>query len=720
MKSITWIGGRVRSLVGEREAAGALLDIVLWFDATRDVILIAEIVFPKAPDSVIAEQLASALERNARHLPDRIRVSDQAAADAIRATLPPLIPIEVGPTPELDMLAQVFLHHAKRDGRGESYFGAGDITKAEIAALFREAAALYPLAPWRRFPDSDVLQMDVPALGVDGACLSILGALKQEYGILIFDSFDDYDEFGSLSAHVLGMGKAPVMLGGSFVSLNFERGADIPDSMRREITAHRWPVAGPRAYPVVMPMTRSGDARTPTARDIRVACAAAAGLAELARRHRRPAPGTLSGQEVVTLTVSMPEPVEVTMRVPHSVIRAEEESAEHPISDAARARAMRQAAEQIDRFLAAPRSAAMPPDWREVARFVCECLHDTKLGYIDGRWNVFSARQIEWFMLEHYPRKVDADPRIVQRAPEILDRYFEWMGAEGIEPAETVVRIRERVERVREAFLEAAADPSRFGPAKSLVAAMQAVGVDPTDSRAVAAFIQRYNQSLGAPKRPAERGRPRREKRAKAAKAGKAAKAAKAAKVYQLKVSLANIRPAIWRRLLLRDDATLLELHRALQVVMGWQGYHLHRFETPAGVFGKLDREVPEFQDERKARLRDVLPKPGSTITYEYDFGDGWEHRVRLENILPADPGLTHARLVAGARAAPPDDCGGISGYEHLLEVLADPAHLEHEELREWVGGSYDPEAFDLNSLNRALKRVGVTRRRSREPVVGR
>ncbi len=177
-----------------------------------------------------------------------------------------------------------------------------------------------------------------------------------------------------------------------------------------------------------------------------------------------------------------------------------------------------------------------------------------------------------------------------------------------------------------------------------------------------------------------------------------------APRAYRLKVTLQDVRPPIWRRFTVRDDLTLLKLHQLLQIIMGWTDSHLHQF-----IAGSTYLSRPEFElssprkDESRVRLRDVLKKPSDRLVYEYDFGDGWEHAIVLEQALPHEPRARYPVILDGKRSCPPDDCGGPSGYAHMLEVLAKPTHPEHEELREWVGEGFDAERFDIRAMNRAF-----------------
>ncbi len=178
--------------------------------------------------------------------------------------------------------------------------------------------------------------------------------------------------------------------------------------------------------------------------------------------------------------------------------------------------------------------------------------------------------------------------------------------------------------------------------------------------------------------------------------------------VYQIKITLKHIRPPIWRRIQVPTDTKLGKLHRILQAAMGWHDAHLHVFRVRRTTYGVPDPDAPvdmEMESERNARL-DRIAAEGDTVIYEYDFGDGWEHELKIERVLPAEKGQRYPLCLAGRRACPPEDCGGPPGYEHLLEVLRDPKHEEYEEMREWIGGGFDPEAFDLDEANRMLKSV--------------
>ncbi|MBN1632256.1 MAG: plasmid pRiA4b ORF-3 family protein [Thermoleophilia bacterium] len=179
--------------------------------------------------------------------------------------------------------------------------------------------------------------------------------------------------------------------------------------------------------------------------------------------------------------------------------------------------------------------------------------------------------------------------------------------------------------------------------------------------------------------------------------------------IYQIKVTLLDTSPPIWRRLLVPAGMTLEQLHDVLQVAMGWQDCHMHEFHIGQKRFGQPDPDddlmgLPAAGDERTVRMFSVLGKVGAKAVYTYDFGDGWEHGIAVEKVLPPDPALAYPLCTAGKLHGPPEDCGGIPGYYNLLEALHDPDHEEHEELLEWIGEGFDPEAFSVDEVNRRLR----------------
>jgi hypothetical protein len=182
------------------------------------------------------------------------------------------------------------------------------------------------------------------------------------------------------------------------------------------------------------------------------------------------------------------------------------------------------------------------------------------------------------------------------------------------------------------------------------------------------------------------------------------------ANVYQFKITLLGIKPTIWRRFQVQD-CTLEKLHEHIQTAMGWTNSHLHRFDIEGQPYGDpelLDDsfEDLEYVDSTRTLLSKILPKTGQRLTfkYEYDFGDGWGHEVLFEGRPSLDPKAHYPVCLEGERACPPEDCGGIRGYENFLEAIGNPKHEEHTNMLEWIGGSFDPEEFDAAAATRSMK----------------
>lgn len=179
------------------------------------------------------------------------------------------------------------------------------------------------------------------------------------------------------------------------------------------------------------------------------------------------------------------------------------------------------------------------------------------------------------------------------------------------------------------------------------------------------------------------------------------------APVWQLKITLKDSSPPIWRRILVADDTSLSKLHLILQIAMGWTDSHLHQFTIHGRDYGVPDREFEgRTEDERKVRLLQVIDGEKDRFLYEYDFGDSWTHQILVEKMAPREEGKRYPVCVAGKMACPPEDCGGVWGYQNFLKAISDPKHPEHEDMIEWIGGGFDPKAFDLDGVNQQLGRL--------------
>jgi hypothetical protein len=180
--------------------------------------------------------------------------------------------------------------------------------------------------------------------------------------------------------------------------------------------------------------------------------------------------------------------------------------------------------------------------------------------------------------------------------------------------------------------------------------------------------------------------------------------------IYQFKVTLMGSRPPIWRRLQVSAKTDLESLHVILQIAFGWTDSHLHQFLIDGQSYSLpefgLDEFGDEIQNERRVKLGSLGLEAKKKFGDEYDFGDSWEHQVVVEKVIEKEPGVAYPKCVGGKRSGPPEDCGGVWGYERLQEVIKDPADEEHESMMEWLGGSFDPEAFNEKEINEELKTI--------------
>ncbi len=185
--------------------------------------------------------------------------------------------------------------------------------------------------------------------------------------------------------------------------------------------------------------------------------------------------------------------------------------------------------------------------------------------------------------------------------------------------------------------------------------------------------------------------------------------------IVQIKIKLLGVmKPPVWRRVQLRADTRLEQLHEILQAALGWENYHLHAFSFGEEEFGPRDPDLAlDFADERKVTLGE-LTDIGARFRYTYDFGDDWEHEILVEDLLDPAPDTHYPILVAAKGACPPEDCGGKWGYADLRAILADPSDEQHQEMLEWLGlensSEFDPNAVPSDTIDYELALTGASR----------
>jgi len=177
--------------------------------------------------------------------------------------------------------------------------------------------------------------------------------------------------------------------------------------------------------------------------------------------------------------------------------------------------------------------------------------------------------------------------------------------------------------------------------------------------------------------------------------------------VHELRVTLLDVSPPIWRLIRVPSALPLSTVHAVVQIAFGWEDRHLHEWRAGDVTYGLSDEDSwgEDLADESTAILGEVAPLD-SILRYDYDFGDGWEHVVEVMAVKPYDANVPPVAVLAGARAAPPEDSGGPPGYEHLVDALRDPDDVEHEEMVELFGDAWDPEHFDADQVNRQLEHL--------------
>lgn len=183
--------------------------------------------------------------------------------------------------------------------------------------------------------------------------------------------------------------------------------------------------------------------------------------------------------------------------------------------------------------------------------------------------------------------------------------------------------------------------------------------------------------------------------------------------LFQLKISLQDSHPEIWRRVLVPKNISFYKLHFILQATMGWDNYHLYEFRFKnmfIGESGEVEHMIfdgPQTFYARNVYLNDVL-KVRNVFKYLYDFSEAWMHHIKIEKEVSKDPNLKYPLCLEGVMACPPDDCGGIIGYYYMLQALKDPNHNEYDYIKRWLGSNFDPNTFDLDIVNAKLRRLKI------------
>jgi len=184
--------------------------------------------------------------------------------------------------------------------------------------------------------------------------------------------------------------------------------------------------------------------------------------------------------------------------------------------------------------------------------------------------------------------------------------------------------------------------------------------------------------------------------------------------IIRLEARIVGTEPAITRSLELPSDLNFAQLHEVLQAAFGWTDSHLHQFHVGGLTIGAPEVLEDTAYGPRVFEATDIQLKDLTfpyevdatlTLTYQYDFGDNWQHKLVLRRAEIEDE-VKYPRCIAGDQAGPPEDVGGYSGYADFLEAWLDSKHEEHKAVRRWAGKKFDPERFDLVATNKAIAKA--------------
>lgn len=194
-------------------------------------------------------------------------------------------------------------------------------------------------------------------------------------------------------------------------------------------------------------------------------------------------------------------------------------------------------------------------------------------------------------------------------------------------------------------------------------------------------------------------------------------------RIVQIKITLLDVEPPVWRRVQIPEDFPLHRLHDVIQAVMLWQDCHLHQFEVGDRIYGPPELgDDPVLGDrifsERNTRLSTLIGRDIRQFLYTYDFGDQWDHAIEIEDILEPKPGIEYPILVDGRGRCPPDDSGGPAGFAEFLEAMTNEEHPDHEHILDWYGEPFDPEDMEPEKVEAMLSRIrGMRRQGARKGV---
>jgi SEC-C motif-containing protein len=485
-----WVLGRRRAPAVVERPEPHQPDVLLLVDAASGFVLGSEAVEPDTPNDFVADWAEEQLEPGVN-----LRVEDEALAAALRRRLGPEHAVRVGPIPELKAPLTALTRFMNRhDRRREEAPRWTDEASPEAHIAFHEAAPRFERsAPWQVAGDGQILRLDVPALGCEGACVSILGAAGEEFGFVLFRSLDDYEAFVRLADDALSGGRGKRGPGVPLLSVNYDHPEDVTggEALARRARSFGWKPGPSGRLAYILKVDAQGATPPITTHDYQVATACMEGVRAFLEENRGIFREPPKKRRTTRTSVAMPAgEVEVRVTAPPPDL-AWEWGEEEPSEGLRRADAVvvREAFREARREAGASQDEA-----DEACMVVYEALrYKAKLGEPVERW---TADDVETYLLDYYPGHGGAVDEEVELVPLHLDAFLEWLSASGRGEPEPLGKARARLARCRDAFLRDARDPRLFGVAKTVVRAMQREGVDPSDRRAADRFLAKFNERL--------------------------------------------------------------------------------------------------------------------------------------------------------------------------------------------------------------------------------
>ncbi len=320
--------------------------------------------------------------------------------------------------------------------------------------------------------------------------------------------------------------------------------------------------------------------------------------------------------------------------------------------------------------------------------FIVDCFAEFMYNYHEQLPKDWDAVALNDVCLNWIPRKVSADAQTFKDFGNVLFQFFRFLEDKGYLKA---TKLQEEIKKIDKDIYKASQKKENWGMAKIFGLQAMESGIDITNPKELQKFVDTYNDNIekaliGDKKSKKERQKKSNDKNT----------------IYQLKITIEGSKPPIWRRIHVKGKDKLSDLHDIIQIIMGWENEHLHQFEIDGEYYSDPDM-MEEAESESKYTLNSFGFGEKDKFIYEYDFGDSWTHKIEVEKMLQPESGKKYPVCIAGKLAAPPEDCGGIWGYYNFLEVVKNPKHPEHEDMKEWLGDDFDPDYFDISEINEQL-----------------